>query len=130
MTLIGRRALLLATASAFAVSPTLAASVFGAIDPDNDGSIDLDEAKAAASAVFDKLDVDHDGTLTRAELRGRVLRADWAIADPDNDKTMTKDEYLNYVEIIFKRADKNGDGKVDAKEMRTPAGQALVRLLR
>jgi Ca2+-binding EF-hand superfamily protein len=128
--MIGRRSLLLALAFASALSPSLAASVFSGIDTNNDGTIDLDEAKAAASKAFDQLDVDHDGTLSRAELRGRVLEQDWKIADPDNDKTLTKDEYLNYVETVFKRADTNNDGTVDAKEARAHAGRVLLRLLR
>jgi Ca2+-binding EF-hand superfamily protein len=127
---IRRRTLLLATVLTFALSPALAASVFGGIDTDSEGTIDLNEAKAAASPVFDKLDADHDGTLNRAELRGRIPEQDWAIADPDNDKTLTKDEYLKYVEFAFKRADKDGDGTVDAKEARTHAGRLLLRLLR
>ncbi len=130
MRLIRRRTVLLALALTSALSPSLAASVFGGIDTDNDGTISLDEAKAAAGKVFDQLDHDHDGTLDRAELRGRVLQQDWAIADPDNDKTLTKDEYLNYVEMVFKRADTDGDGTVDAKEARTHAGRVLMRLLR
>jgi hypothetical protein len=127
---ISRRTLLLASALAFAVSPSFAASVFSGIDTNNDGTIDLNEAKAAASKTFDKLDRNHDGTLDRAELRGRIPRQDWKIADPDNDKTLTKQEYLNYVEYAFKRADTNSDGKVDAKEADTPAGRLLLRLLR
>jgi hypothetical protein len=127
---INRRTLLLASALAFAVSPSLAASVFSGIDTNNDGTIDLNEAKAAASKVFDKLDANHDGTLDRAELRGRIPDKDWKIADPDNDKTLTKQEYLNYVEYAFTRADVNGDGTVNAKEARTHAGRVLLRLLR
>ena len=130
MKLINRRTLLLASALTFALSPSLAASVFSGIDTNNDGTIDLDEAKAAASSVFDKLDADHDGTLDRAELRGRVPEKDWATADPDNDKTLSKDEYLNYVEFAFKRADTNSDGTVNATEARTHAGRVLLRLLR
>jgi Ca2+-binding EF-hand superfamily protein len=130
MKLINRRTLLLASALTLALSPAIAASVFSGIDTNNDGTIDLDEAKAAAGKVFDQLDVDHDGTLSRAELRGRVLERDWKIADPDNDKTLTKEEYLNYVEYAFKRADTNGDGTIDAKEARTHAGRVLLRLLR
>jgi Ca2+-binding EF-hand superfamily protein len=127
--LIHRRTLL-TSALTFALSPALSASTLEGLDTDKDGTIDLDEAKVAANSVFDKLDVDHDGTLSRAELRGRVLPQDWAIADPDGDKTLTKDEYLNYVEIVFKRADKDGDGTLDAKEARTHAGRVLLRLLR
>ena len=43
-----------------------------ALDADNDGTVDLEEAKKAASTVFDKLVRDHDGTLDRRELRGRL----------------------------------------------------------
>ena len=65
----------------FALSPAFAASVFSGIDTDNDGTIDLSEAKAAASAVFDQLDKNRDGTLDRAELRRRITEQDWKIAD-------------------------------------------------
>ncbi len=130
MKFIERRTLLMATALTLALSPAFAASVFSGIDTDSDGTIDLNEAKAAASSVFDKLDANHDGTLDRAELRGRVPHQDRVIADPDNDKTLSRDEYLNYVEVAFKRADKDGDGTVDAKEARTHAGRLLMRLLR
>jgi Ca2+-binding EF-hand superfamily protein len=129
MNLIRRRTLLLALALTSA-SPALAASAFSGIDTNNDGTISLDEAKAAASKVFDQLDHDHDGTLTRAELRGRIPEQDWKMANPDNDKTVSKDEYLKYVEYAFKRADTNGDGTVNEKEARTYAGRVLLRLLR
>jgi Ca2+-binding EF-hand superfamily protein len=125
-----RRTLLLASALAFAVSPSLAASVFQGIDTNNDKTISLNEAKAAASKTFDKLDTNHDGTLNWAELRGRIPAHDWKIANPDNDKTLSKEEYLKYVEYVFKRTDKNGEGTVDAKEADTPAGRQLLRLLR
>src|ERR1700751_4541071 len=69
MKLISRRTVLLALAFTSALSPAFAASVFSGIDTDNDGTISLDEAKAAASTVFDQLDHDNDGTLDRAELR-------------------------------------------------------------
>ncbi len=130
MKFIERRTLLMASAMTFALSPAFAASEFSGNDTDSDGTIDLNEAKAAAGSVFDKLDANHDSTLDRAELRGRVPGQDWVIADPDNDKTLTKDEYLNYVEIAFKRADTDGDGTVDAKEARTHEGRLLMRLLR
>jgi Ca2+-binding EF-hand superfamily protein len=129
MKFISRR-VLLASALTVTLSPSFAASVFSGIDTNADGTIDLNEAKAAASKAFDKLDTNHDGTLNRAELRGRIPERDWKTANPDNDKTLTKEEYLNYVEYAFKRADANSDGKVDAKEADTPAGRLLLRLLR
>src|ERR1700685_4854577 len=110
-------------------SPAFAASALQPLDPDKEGTVDLNEAKPAASALFDKLDVDHDGTLDRKELTDRISAEDWKIADPDNDKTISKDEYLAFVEVAFKRANPDNDGTLDAKELKTPAGRALVRLV-
>ena len=112
-----------------AASPAFAASALKTLDPDKDGTVDLNEAKTAASAMFDRLEKDKDGTLDRKELHGRIPEADWAAADPDNDKTISKDEYLAYVEAVFKKADADNDGTLDAKELKTPAGRALLRLL-
>ena len=109
-------------------SPSFAASALASLDPDHDGTVDLTEAKAAASALFDKLEKDHDGTLDHKELHGRISDKDWAVADPDNDKTVSKDEYLAYVEVLFKKADP--DNTIDAKELSSPAGHALLRLLK
>ncbi len=124
---ISRRTLILASALTFALTPAFGASVFRGIDTNNDGTIDLEEANAAASAVIDKLDSEHDGTLSRAELRGRIPEQDWKIAYPDSGRTLSKDQYLKYVEFAFKRADKDGEGTVDAKEA---PGRVLLRLLR
>ena len=110
-------------------SPSFAASALESLDPDHDGTVDLAEAKAA-SALFDKLEKDHDGTLDHKELHGRISDKDWAVADPDNDKTVSKDEYLAYVEVLFKKADPDNDGTIDAKELSSPAGHALLRLLK
>jgi Ca2+-binding EF-hand superfamily protein len=114
-----------ATQAAFAKKP----SPVALFDTDNDGTVDLAEAKKAASGLFDKLDRDKDGTLDIKELQGRLSRKDFAAADPDNDKTLTKDEYLAAVEKRFKAADPDNDGTVSAAEFRTASGQALARLL-
>ena len=99
------------------------------LETDNDGSVDLDEAKKAASALFDKLDRDHEGTLDRRELGSRLSAAEFAAADPDKDGTLSKDEYLKVVENRFKAADPDNDGTLDEKELRSRAGQSLLRLL-
>src|SRR5437763_1742710 len=67
-------------------------------DTDNDGTLDLNEVKAAAGAAFDKLDRDSDGTLDKKELRGRINNDMMADADPDRDGTVSKDEYVGLVE--------------------------------
>ena len=99
-------------------------------DTDNDGTLDLGEVKKAASAVFAKLDRDHEGTLDRRELAGRLSAKELAAADPDHDGTLTLDEYLAVVEQRFHAADPDNDGTLDAKELSSPAGKALLRLLK
>jgi hypothetical protein len=105
-------------------------SLIKRFDTDNDGTVDLAEAKKAASELFDKLDRDHDGTLDRRELARRLTAKELAAADPDQDGTLTKDEYLAVVEQRFKAADQDHDGRLDAKEFRSSAGLALARLLK
>jgi Ca2+-binding EF-hand superfamily protein len=100
------------------------------LDPDKDGTIDLSEAKNAASKLFDRLDRDHDGTLDKRELRGRLSAKDFAAADPDNDGTLDKNEFLAIVEKRFKAADPDNEGTIDAKELKSAAGRSLTRLLK
>jgi Ca2+-binding EF-hand superfamily protein len=107
-----------------------ASNLLRMLDPDNDGTVDLAEAKAAASKVFDKLERDKDGTLDKRELAKRLSAKELAAADPDHDGTLTKDEYLAVVEQRFKAADPDHDGTLDAKELNSPAGRSLVRLLK
>ena len=99
--MISRRMLVLgalpAGGLALGILPALAKSSGGpmaSLDTDNDGTLDLAEAKKAASAMFDKLDKDHDGTLTKSEIGRRMSAKDFKSGDPDNDGTLTKDEYL------------------------------------
>jgi Ca2+-binding EF-hand superfamily protein len=110
----------------------LAATTRGALqalDPDRDGTVSLAEAKAAASRLFSRLDRDHDGTLDRRELRGRMVSKEFAAADRDHDGTVDKAEYLAAVEKAFRAADRDNDGTVDAKELSSPRGRVLLRLL-
>jgi Ca2+-binding EF-hand superfamily protein len=126
--------LMLAASALAGVSlPALAAPGASAIkifDTDNDGTLDLAEAKKAASALFAKLDRDHDGTLDKRELAGRLSARELAAADPDHDGTLTADEYLAVVEQRFNAANPDKDRTLDAKELNSPAGQALLRLLK
>jgi Ca2+-binding EF-hand superfamily protein len=105
-------------------------AAFAALDPDNDGTLDLDEANRAASAVFDRLDKDKEGTLSVKELQGRLSKKQVAAGDPDNDKTLTKEEYLVIVAGWFKAADVDNEGTLDCREAQSPTGRALMRLLK
>ena len=130
-----RNAMLLTVIGLVAAATTASAqsrksTLVGLFDVDNDGTVDLAEARKAAGDMFDKLDTDKEGTLNLKELHGRLSRRDLAAADPDHDNTLTKDEYLTFVEQRFKAADKDNDGTLSSWELHTPAGKALVRLLR
>src|SRR5215469_16379170 len=83
-------------------SPAWSEGLLRTLDPDKDGTVNLAEAKDAASKLFDKLDRDHDGTLDKRELRGRINGSDFAAANPDNDGTLDKNEFLAIVEKRFK----------------------------
>jgi Ca2+-binding EF-hand superfamily protein len=135
--MMSRRSIVLALAAGTVlagISPLLAKSGQSnwarMFDTDNDGTVDLAEAKKAASALFDRLDRDHDGTLDKRELASRLTAKELAAADPDHDGTLTKDEYLAVVEQRFNAANPDRDGTLDARELNTKAGQALLRLMK
>jgi Ca2+-binding EF-hand superfamily protein len=130
MSIRGKSILTTLAITLIATAPAWSQSLLKTLDPDNDGTVDLAEAKNAASKLFEKLDRDHDGTLDKRELRGRVNAKDFAAADPDNDGTLDKNEFLALVEKRFKAANPDNDGTVDAKELKSAAGRSLVRLLK
>ncbi len=130
--LLGGVALLAAAGFALAhpSKPVFAASAsLAALDPDNDGTVDLPEAKAAAAKLFAKLDPDKDGTLDVKELSGRIDEAALKAADPDNDGTLDAKEYDAIVEARFKAADPDNDGTIDDKELGTDAGKSFLLLV-
>ena len=130
--MLSRRFVVLMLAALPFSGPALAepASSIEMLDTDNDGTLDLAEAKKAASALFKRLDRDHDGTVDKRELAGRLSAKEFAAADPDHDGTLTLEEYLAVVEQRFNAANPDKDGTLDAKELRSPAGRALLRLLK
>ena len=69
-----RHAVLLTVTGLIAAAKPAAArskssTLVGQFDADNDGTVDLAEAKKAAADLFDKLDTDNEGTLSLKELR-------------------------------------------------------------
>lgn len=129
-----RRLIVLTLAAMTLSGPAFAASRgihrMRRFDTDNDGMLDLAEAKKAASALFARLDHNHDGTLNVRELHGRLNTKDLAAADRDHDGTLTLDEYLAIVEQRFNAADLNEDGRLSIRELSLHNGRALARLLR
>ena len=113
-----------------------AAMRFSAIDQNNDGLINDDEAAANAEAVFAVMDADDDGELTEAEYAavrmgpgdGRNMarqkamqkrKADrFVLIDADKNKTVSQAEFMAAAEKRFAAADGNKDGKVTPWEFR------------
>src|SRR5262245_44098845 len=63
-------------------------------DRDHDNTVDLTEAKKAASDTCSRLDADKDGTLDFKELGGRLSRKEFAAADAITTRRSTKTNIL------------------------------------
>ena len=132
MTLPKFAAALAATAMLATPLPSFAAkSVIDvkALDTDNDGTVSLEEAKAAGTKKFEALDVDHDGTLDAKETHAVLTKTALGKADTDKDGTVDKAEYMAGIEAAFKKADTNNDGTLDEKELTSAAGETLSKMI-
>ncbi len=108
----------------------LQADPLRAFDIDKDGTLDLAEVKSAAAARFDQLNPDADDSLDLHEA-APVLQGDaFRQANANGDGKISKAEYLAYVERMFTSANPDKDGTLDRAELASPAGQALLKLLR
>jgi len=99
------------------------------LDPDNDGTVDLAEAKAAGADTFKKLDTDNSGKLDATKLAGRVKAKELKKADPDNDGTLDQSEYEALVEKRFIAANRHHEVALKKSELKSRAGQRLVKLI-
>jgi Ca2+-binding EF-hand superfamily protein len=106
-----------------------AASALTGADTDADGTLDLNEVKAAAALEFNKLDTDNDGTIDAKEAGDHVSQGNFAAADTDKDGTLSKDEYVSLSEPLFKAANPDGDATVDSNELHSENGSALSHLI-
>ena len=100
------------------------------IDSDNDGKLELTEAKKAAESAFDRLNVDKDQTLDRKELKGHLSKKAEKSGDADHDGTLDKAEFVAIVEKLFTAANTGKDNALDCAELRSKAGRAMMRLLK
>jgi Ca2+-binding EF-hand superfamily protein len=122
-------ALLLAGVTSLAACKGDTDAALKALDPDNDGTIDLAEAQKGGEKIFAKINPDNDGTVDEKELSGRLDAAGLKAADPDNDGTLDVKEYAAVIEKKFKAANPDNDGTIDKAELDSPAGQDLLKLI-
>ena len=80
--------------------------------------------------MFKEINPDNDGTLDAKELEGRLTEAEIKAADPDNDGTLdeTKSTRLSSRKN-YEAANPDNHGTVDLKELESPAGQELLKLI-
>ena len=116
----------LAAASAHAMT---GADVLKAVNHDSDQTLEMPETIAAAAGVFDALSKDKGQTVTRADIANRIGEKDWATVNKDRDQTLELDEWLTVARDRFTAADANHDGKLDTRELDSPAGQSLVKMM-
>lgn len=101
-----------------------------AIDPDNDGSMTIWEAKRRALVVFAAINKDKDRTLEMDELKGRISKAQFAAANPDKDGSLDRFEWVRLVSSMFRQANKDGDRTIECDELHTGPGKTLYHLLK
>jgi len=100
-------------------------------DTDNDGTIDLAEAKKAASGIVStSWNVIMMARSTNESWARRLTPKELAAADPDHDGTLTKGRIPCGGRATLQCRRSDHDGTLDAKELNTKAGQALLRLLK
>jgi hypothetical protein len=93
------------------------------------GVVGLKAVDNAAIVKFEMLDKNHRGRLTESDLSDLLSPEQFKQANPDNDTTIGADEWFDLVKQRFWAADPDNDGSVDVAELRTPAGQALLKLV-
>lgn len=112
--------------SAWAIS---GAEVLKQLNHDSDQTLEIPEVIDAATKLFYEINPDHDTTLERKATVGRLTEADWKAVNKDHDNTIKMDEWLTVARQRFNAADANKDGKLTAKELDSPAGQELIKMI-
>jgi hypothetical protein len=98
-------------------------------DRSGKGVLGLKEVDNAAIVKFEMLDKSHQGRLTESDLSALLSPEEFKQANPDNDTTIGADEWFDLVKRRFNAANPDHDGSIDVNELRTPAGQALLKLV-
>ncbi len=98
-------------------------------DRSGKGMLDMKTVLNAAIVKFEMLDKDHKGRLTQQDLAGSVTPQEFAAANPDGDTTIGAEEWFDLVRRHFYAANPDNDGSLSSDEFKTPAGQALLKLV-
>jgi len=115
--------------AAFGQASSNAAAFVKKWDRSGKGKLDMKAILNAAIVKFEFLDKDHTGRLTQQELAGEITPRQFRSANPDGDNTIGAEEWFNLVRRQFHAANPDHDGSLTLKELETPMGEQLLKLL-
>jgi hypothetical protein len=125
---------LLVSGPAVGQSGPTAADFLKMVATDNSKTIPLPEIDAFAMKKFGELKKPGEEALSMADLRGRISQADFDAANTTHGNssavpTLSRVEFLAYVDKLFREANTVGEKTLSEAELKTPAGEKLIRLL-
>jgi hypothetical protein len=123
---------LLVSGAGVGQSSPSAADFLKIVAADNSKTISLSEIDAFAMKKFGELKKPGQEALSMADLGGRISRADFDAANTARGNavpTLSKAEFSAYVDKLFREANTVGEKTLSETELKTPAGEKLIRLL-
>jgi hypothetical protein len=109
-----------------------AADFLKMVATDNTNTISLPQIDAFATKKFDELKKPGEKALSMADLRGRISQEDFDAANTTRGNavpTLSRVEFLAWVDKLFREANTVGQKTLSEEELKTPAGEKLIRLL-
>ena len=98
-------------------------------DRSSKGLLDMKAMLNAAVVKFGTLDTEKRGRVTTQQLAGVLTPEEFTTANPDGDTTIGVEEWFDLVRRRFYAANPDNDGSLSLDELKTPAGQALLKLV-
>ncbi|HEY0206107.1 MAG TPA: hypothetical protein VGC15_18370 [Acetobacteraceae bacterium] len=98
-------------------------------DRSGKGLLDMKAVLNAAIVKFGTLDTEKRGRMTAQQLAGLLTPEEFKTANPDGDTTIGAEEWFDLVRRYFYAANPDNDGSLSIDELKTPAGQALLKLI-
>jgi hypothetical protein len=130
--LVAVAGVVLVAAAGFGQSAPSASEFLKMVDTDHDKTISIPEIDAFATKKFNELKKPGEEALSMADLDGRISQADFDAANTTRGNavpTLSKVEFLAWIDKLFREANTVGEKTLSEEELKTPAGEKLIRLL-
>jgi hypothetical protein len=129
---VGFAGVLLACSAGVGQSVPTAADFLKMVATDKSNTISLPQIDALATKKFDELKRPGEGALSMDDLRGRISQEDFDAANTTRGNavpTLSRIEFLAWVDKLFREANTVGEKTLSEQELKSPAGEKLIRLL-